>query len=309
MKIVFMGTPEFAIPALEALIGSKHQVLAVYTREPKPAGRGKQLLSSPVQTIAEEHSIQVFTPKNFKNPEEIEKLKALDADIIVVVAYGLILPKAVLEAFKFGALNIHPSKLPRWRGAAPIERCIMAGDEETAICIMQMDEGLDTGDVILEEPYMIPQNMTGRELAAVLAERGAKLLIETIEQIENGKAVRKRQSEEGLTYANKIFKDEEKIDWNMSAHLVNAKIRALSPKPGAYFIFRNEKIKIITAEYDLTPVDVPIGTVIDDHMTIACKEGVIKPTLVQREGRKMVYTEAFLRGFSVPMGSDLNCSG
>lgn len=300
-----MGTPEFALPALHALADSKHEVVAVYTREPKPAGRGKQILNSPVHELALKHNIQVYTPKTFKDPLEVEKLKSLNADIIVVVAYGLILTKAILEAFKYGALNIHPSKLPRWRGAAPIERCIMAGDTETSVCIMQMDEGLDTGDVIMEEPYIIPETMTGRELAATFSKIGAKLLLETIEKIENGTATHRKQSEEGVTYAKKIFKDEEQIDWNTSARLVNAKIRALSPKPGAYFLYRGEKIKIITAEYNSNPVDAPCGTVIDEHLTIACNEGVIKPTLVQREGRKMVYTEAFLRGFSVPIGTNL----
>ncbi len=305
MKIVFMGTPDFAIPAFEVLLNSGHQVLAAYTREAKPFGRGKKLTKSPVHILAEKHGIQAYTPKNFKNNQDVEDLKALDADIIVVVAYGLIIPPALLKAFKYGVINIHPSKLPRWRGAAPIQRCIMAGDKETAICIMQMDEGLDTGDIILEKSYPIPENITSNQLSHLLANQGANLLLEALEKIEDGTAEWKKQSDEGITYANKISKEEGEINWDLDARSVNCMIRGLSPRPGAYFVYNNERIKIITAEYDLKEVNYSPGTVIDGHLTIACGKGTIKPTLVQRRGREMVYTEAFLRGFSVHIGANI----
>lgn len=303
MKVVFMGTTEFSAHALESLIYSKHQVLAVYTREPKPMGRRKVLTKTPIHILAEEHNIEVHTPKSFKNPDELKKLKSFKADVIIVAAYGVLLPKTVLESAKYSAINIHPSKLPRWRGAAPIERSMMAGDTETAVCIMQMDEGLDTGDILLQQLFPIPDCITARQFALSLGHEGAKMLLTALDKIERGDITRTKQSDQGVTYAQKIFKEDGLIDWTLDARLVNCHIRALSPKPGAYFMYHGTKIKIISADYDLTEVSAEPGTIIDDKLTIACGQGVIKPTLVQRLGREMLYTEAFLRGFSVHIDS------
>jgi methionyl-tRNA formyltransferase len=305
MKIVFMGTPQFAVPALQKLLTSKHEIIGVYTREPKPAGRGQQVNKTPVHMLAEENNVKVYHPKTLRNADNIEELKALNADIIVVSAYGMILPKAVLEAFRFGAVNIHPSKLPRWRGASPIQRTIMAGDTETSICIMQMDEGLDTGDIILEKPYPVNEEITAKELMDYLATESGDLLLEALEQIEEGTVKLRKQSEEGVTYADKFTKEDELIDWKQDARAINCHIRTLSPKPGAYFMYKGEIIKIIVAEYSMESVKAAPGTVIDDKLTIACGSGVLKPKLLQRQGRKMIYTDAFLRGFAIHMGDML----
>jgi methionyl-tRNA formyltransferase len=212
----------------------------------------------------------------------------------------------VLEAFKYGAINIHPSKLPRWRGAAPIQRTIMAGDRETGVCIMQMDEGLDTGDVLTEETLAISEVITAGELTSLLAEVGAVQLRNVVDMIEAGIITHTKQSADEVTYANKITRDEEVINWNQSARMVNCQIRALSPRPGAYFKFNNELIKVIAAEYDINTTEGTPGIVLDDKLTIACSEGVIVPKLLQRQGRKMLYTDAFLRGFLIPKGSKLD---
>lgn len=302
-----MGTPSFAKPALQALIDSHHEILAVYTKPPKPSGRGQQQNLSAVHALAQEAGLTIETPANFKEFTECAKFAAYGADIAIVAAYGLLLPSPILTAFPLGCINIHPSKLPRWRGAAPIQRAIMAGDDTSATCIMKMDEGLDTGDVILMEEFSINPEMTAFELMDYCAHHGAQLLLKALEQIENGKAVYRKQSEEGVMYAKKITADEEKIDWNQSAIAVNCKIRALSPKPGAYFTYNGEIIKIIVAEYDESIMsDAAPATVLDEMLTIACGGGVLKPKLLQRQGRKMIYTDAFLRGFPIPKGEILN---
>ena len=294
-----MGTPAFAAPALDALINSKHEVVAVYTNPPRESGRGQRLNKSIIHMIAEENGLPVFTPLKLTAADAIAEFDAIDADIVVVAAYGKILRKPILEGKKHGCINIHPSKLPQWRGAAPLQRTIMSGDATSALCIMQMDEGMDTGDILLQEDFDIPESMTIKELHDYAAELGGAKLLDALDIIESGNA--KPLSQEGdVTYAEKLTAEDEVIDWSNSARDINCQIRALSPRPGAYFIYKRTKIKIITASYDLSinSGESP-GTVLDEHLTIQCGEGVLKPDLIQREGKKMVYIDAFLRGFKV----------
>lgn len=305
MKIAFMGTPSFAVPALRALISSQHDIRAVYSKPPKPAGRGHALLKSPIHQTAEEAGIEVFTPPSLKPEEEVSRLKELQPDIIVVAAYGLILRTEVLSIPKYGCINIHPSDLPRWRGAAPIQRTILAGDRKSAMCIMKMDEGLDTGDVIIRQPIDISDTITATEFHDEMANLGASLLLKALEQIENGSASYEKQSEKGVTYADKINNSDMKLNFNQDPFLVNCQVRAFSPKPGAYFTYMGEDIKVLAAEHTIESHNLKPGTISDKNLTIACKGGFLKPTLLQRPGRKMIYTEAFLRGFSIEQGSIL----
>lgn len=305
MKVIFMGTPHFAVPALKKLIESEHEVVAVYTKPPKEAGRGYQLQKSPIHELAELNNLKVYTPATFKLQENVDEFLAIDADIVVVAAYGLILRKVILEAKKHGCINIHPSKLPRWRGAAPIQHTILSGDKDTSVCIMQMDEGLDTGDIIAEKSFDIDFNMTAYQLHDKCAEIGGEMVLEVLESVQNGTIQPKMQSDVGVTYANKITKDDEKIDWSKSAFEINCKIRTLTPRPSAYFEYKGEKIKIIQADVIDKPSDASAGTVIDSEFTIATGNGFLRPTLLQREGRKMIYTDAFLRGFEIKIGDQL----
>ena len=306
MRVIFMGTPQFAVPALKKLLQTESlQVVAVYTKPPKQSGRGMNLVKSPVHLVAEEHNVSVITPESLRGEEVLSNLKKFAADIIVVAAYGLILPATILTAVPYGCINIHPSDLPRWRGAAPIQRTILAGDQQTALCIMQMDEGLDTGEVILRHKFDIPAGMTAAELENVMANLGAEKLIEALDLISKDQAVFEKQHTEGVTYAPKIDHTEAKIDWHKTAAEIIYQIRAFCPRPGAYFIYKNEVIKIIEAtivHLESAITNSP-GLVIDDKMTIACGVDAIRPTLLQRQGRKMIYTDAFLRGFAVQKNS------
>lgn len=305
LNIVFMGTPEFAVPALHGLIDSPHRVIAAYSQPPRPAGRGQKLRPSPVHQLAEAHDIPVYTPVNFKSAASVEELKALGADIAVVAAYGLLLPPAVLEAFPKGCINIHPSALPRWRGAAPIHRTVLAGDETTDICIMQMDAGLDTGDVLAREHLHLSANITTGQLHDMLAEQSVPLLLQTLNALELGEAVAIPQAEEGVTYAKKIDKQESRIDWTQSAEAIARQIRGLNPFPVASSTLNGEPIKILAAAWDETGHSVIAGTVIDDRFGIACGMGTLHPTLVQRPGKKPMAVEELLRGFSVTVGTVL----
>lgn len=305
LSIVFMGTPDFAVPALRGLIESGHRVVAAYSQPPRPAGRGQQLRPSPVQQLAEQHGIPVYTPLNFKSPESVEELHALKADIAVVAAYGLLLPKTVLEAFPKGCINIHPSALPRWRGAAPIHRTVLAGDATTDICIMQMDEGLDTGAVLSREPVPLPPRITTGELHDLLAEQSVPLLLETLAAIELGEAKPVPQGEHGVTYAVKIRKEEAQIDWTHSAEEIERKVRGLNPFPAAVATLNGEPIKILAADWSREGHSVIAGTVVDDAFSIACGFGTLHPTLVQRAGKKPMSTAEMLRGFPVAPGTRL----
>ena len=301
-----MGSPAFSAPTLSRLINSDYEIVAVYTKPPTNSGRGLRQNKSAIHSLAEKFSLNVLTPKKLKTPESIEQFKSLNPDIVIVAAYGLLIPKEFLELPKHGFINIHPSDLPRWRGAAPIHRTIMAGDEKTAICIMKMDEGLDTGDIILRKEILLDNEITSKELHDKCSELGGEMILDALNLFEKGQVSFVKQSGEGVTYADKIISEEELLNFSLSAFEVNNKIRALSPKPGAYFIYKNEVIKIVSAVVEKSNENYQAGTVIDNKLGIACKDSIIRPILLQRNGKKMIYTDAFLRGYDIPMGSKLS---
>ena len=300
MRVVFMGTPPFAVPTLLALVGAGHDVVAAYTQPPRPAGRGKQPQKSPVQLAAELHGIEVRHPASLKRAEEQAALAALDADIAVVAAYGLILPQAVLDAPRWGCLNVHASLLPRWRGAAPIQRAILAGDEETGVCIMQMEAGLDTGPVLTKQVVPI-ESKTAGELTIELAELGGRLLVELLDDLSAHPAI--SQSEAGITYAAKIDKAESRLDFGQPAFQVERQVRAFAPSPGAWFELEGERYRVLAAE--VVDASGESSTTLDNRLTIACGQGAIRPTLIQRAGRPAMATAAFLRGRTVSPGTSL----
>ena len=294
MKIIFMGTPDFAVPTLKALISSHHTISAVFTQAPKPKGRGLAETHSPVQEIAIEHSIPVYTPKTLRTAEALDLINNIDADIIVVVAYGFIIPKAILEAKQYGCLNIHPSALPRFRGAAPLQRTIIAGDKSTEVCIMQMDEGLDTGDIILAKKINIHPRITLKELHDNCALIGAELLLDVLDNFNT--LPRIKQTEEGLVYAHKLTKEEGIIDWNDGAFNIDCKVRGMNPWPGVFFEYKGTMVKVLETEYnDIAHGTIP-GTIMDDKLTIACGTGTISIKKLQKPGKKAISTDEFLRG-------------
>jgi methionyl-tRNA formyltransferase len=294
MRIVFMGTPAFAVPAFKALLQA-HEVVAAYTQPPRPAGRGQKERKSPVQLVAEKAGIPVFTPVKLTDEKPI-------ADIAVVAAYGLLLPEWFLKLFKYGCINIHPSALPRWRGAAPIQRTILAGDSETATCIMQMEKGLDTGPILKSEPLPVLPQMTSGQLHDLLAEKSVPLLLEVLQQIDS--LTPKVQLPNGVIYAKKIEKSEARIHWDKSAAEIDCLVRGLNPTPGAYFEYAGERVKIWEAVFN-TDGSGPGGVVLDDQLTIACGSGTIRPTLLQRAGGTKLSVDDFLRGFPLPKHSKL----
>ncbi len=300
MRIAFMGTPDFAVPTLEALVQARHDVAAVYCQPPRPAGRGKGLRPSPVQRAAEAAGIEVRTPPSLRDAEAQRAFAALDLDVAVVAAYGLILPVPILEAPRFGCLNVHGSLLPRWRGAAPIQRAILAGDEKTGITIMQMERGLDTGPMLAVRKTEIDRK-TACVLTSELAEMGAELMIEVLSKLQELHKI--PQPEAGITYAAKIEKQEAKLDFTRSAVDVERQVRAFNPVPGAYIEYEGERIKVHRAE--IKGLAGPPGIVLDDQLTIACAEGSIRPALVQRSGRAAMSAEDLLRGFPIPPGTRL----
>ncbi len=297
MKIIFMGTPEFALPTLEAL-HKNHQVIAVYTQAPKPAGRGQAESLSPIHKLANSLNIPVYTPKTLRKAEAQQEFAALGADCAVVIAYGLILPKEVLEATPYGCINIHPSLLPKFRGAAPMQRTLLAGDSETAMCIMQMDEGIDTGDILLMEEVSLNNEITYLELSNDMSELGAEMLLKVLSNIDN--IIPQKQSEIGACYANKINKEEAELNWNDSAENLMRKVRVFNPWPGTFFSYKNEKIKVLAAKYDSTHHGHKSGTIIDDKLLIiACARGSFQPLILQRPGKKPTATADFLRGYKI----------
>jgi methionyl-tRNA formyltransferase len=303
LRIVFMGTPAFAAVALKALVDAGHDVIAVYSQPPRPGGRrGLELQKLPVHALAEELGIAVRTPVSLKNADEAAAFAALQADVAVVAAYGLILPKAVLDAPRYGCLNIHASLLPRWRGAAPIQRAIMAGDARTGVTIMQMEAGLDTGPMLLKEELPIAADLNAGALHDALAETGAGLIVQALDQLPGLTPV--PQPVEGVTYAAKITKEECRIDWRRSAAELDRHIRGLSPAPAAFSEINGERLTILAA--DLTPGSGAPGTVIDDRLTVACGEGALRPTLVKRAGKRAMSAEEMLRGFAVPKGTQFS---
>lgn len=299
-RLIFMGTPEFAVPALTKLINSNHQVTAVFTQKPKAKGRGLNEVKSPVHQLADEYQIPVYTPLTLRNEEAVNLINNIDADIIVVVAYGFIIPQNILDAKKYGCLNIHPSSLPRHRGAAPLQRTIMEGDEASSVCIMKMDAGLDTGDILMREDFDLPERITLKDLHDKCANLGAKLLIKTLANIDD--IVPTPQSNENITYAHKLIKEEGKIDWQLSAYSIDCKIRGMNPWTSVYFSYNGKTIKILEAEYTNTAHDFLPGTVINNKLEIACGKGVLVIKKLQQEGKRALNTEEFLRGMNIPAG-------
>ncbi|ABV74624.1 methionyl-tRNA formyltransferase [Rickettsia akari str. Hartford] len=291
-----MGTPEFAVPALKKLI-MHHEVKVVFTQQPKAKGRGLDLVKSPIHQLAFEHQIPVYTPSTLRNDDIVNLINKINADIIVVIAYGFILPKAILEDKKYGCLNIHPSDLPRHRGAAPLQRTIIEGDRKSSVCIMRMDTGIDTGDILMKEDFYLERRTTLEELHNKCANLGAALLIRTLANIDN--IVPIKQSSEGVTYANKLTKEEGKINWHESAYKIDCKIRGMNPWPGAYFSYNDKVIKILEAEYLNTNHHVTAGTVISDKLEIACGSGILQVKKLQQESKKALNVEEFLRGTNI----------
>lgn len=307
MRIIFMGTPDFAVPTLRAVLDAGHEVVAVYTQPPRAAGRGMALRKSPVHDYAAQAGLTVLTPERLKSSEEQQRFRAFNADAAVVVAYGLILPPPILAGTRYGALNIHASLLPRWRGAAPINRAIMAGDGETGVSIMRVDDGLDTGPVCLTERLPIGPEMTAGELHDALAAKGAHLMVEAFAALERGRLDCKPQPSEGVTYAEKIDPAETRIDWSLPAREVHNHIRGLSPHPGAWFeVELNGKVERVRAlRATLAPAEAPPGIVLDDRLTIACGDGAVRLTQVQRAGKRPMSAEDFLRGVQLAPGTAL----
>ena len=307
MRIIFMGTPDFAVSSLRAIREAGHEVVAVYTQPPRQAGRGLTLRKSPVQQAAEQAGLSVRTPARLNSAEEQERLLALDADAAVVVTYGIILPKPILDATRHGAFNLHASLLPRWRGAAPINRAIMAGDRESGVSIMRLDEGLDTGPVCLEARVAIGRVMTAGELHDALATSGATLMVHVLSALERGQLDCRPQAENGVTYAEKIEPGETRIDWSRPSPELHDMIRGLSPYPGAWFEIelngRTERVRALRST--LAEISGAPGTVLDDHLTIACGEGAVRLTEVQRAGRKTMTADEFLRGVPLRAGVTL----
>lgn len=301
-----MGTPDFAVPTLDALIDAGHEVAAVYTQPPRPGGRrGKQLTPSPVHRRAEAAGIEVRTPERLRGAEELERFAALELDAAVVAAYGLILPEPILRAPRHGCLNVHASLLPRWRGAAPIVRAILAGDEVTGVCIMQMEKGLDTGPVYARRETEIGLKSAG-QLTAELAGMGGALMVEVLERIDG--IAPEPQPEEGVTYAHKIDKAEARLDFSRSAEEVERQVRAFSPAPGAWFGYGNERVKVLAARtfrFGSQGDGAEPGQVVDNPLVIACGSRLILPTIVQRAGKGPMMIEEMLRGFPIPRGAIL----
>lgn len=300
MRIIFMGTPDFAVPILQALVDAGHDVVAAYSQPPRRAGRGKALTPSPVHRLAESLGIEVRTPERLRDPAVQADFAALDADVAVVAAYGLLLPQVVLDAPRLGCLNVHGSLLPRWRGAAPIQRAILAGDAETGVGIMQMAAGMDTGPVRLEGRTPIAAKTAGK-LAEELSAMGARLMLEVLADPDAYPPV--EQASEGVTHAAKIDKSEARLRFDGSATDAERQVRAFNPAPGAFFELKGERIRVLAAEV-VDGSDAP-GTVVDDALTIACAGGALRPILVQRAGRGAMTPGELLRGFAIPAGTRL----
>jgi len=297
MRIIFMGTPDFAVPTLTEIVAAGHEVVAVYTRAPKPAGRGQAERKSPVHVAADGFGLPVMTPRSLRSEAEQIAFSAFDADVAVVVAYGLILPKPILEAPRLGCLNLHGSLLPRWRGAAPIQRAVMAGDRRTGVMVMQMDEGLDTGPVALVDEMPIGPDMTAGEVHDAMMRVGADLMGRALAALERGSLTFTPQAEEGVTYAHKIDKAEARIDWTRPAAEVHNLIRGLSPFPGAWFelMLNGQSVRIKALRSTLATGDGAPGTLLGE-LTVACGTGAVRLVTVQREGKGPMDAASFLRG-------------
>ncbi len=302
LRLAFMGTPDFAVPTLAELIAQGHDITCVYSQPPRPKGRGMALEKGAVHQFAESAHLPVRTPLSLKGAQEQAEFAALDLDAAIVVAYGLLLPKAILDAPRLGCFNLHGSLLPRWRGAAPIQRAVMAGDAETGVMVMRMDEGLDTGPVLMAERVKVDRKTSG-ELTSELSRLGADLMVRALGALERGAVTPQPQAADGVTYAKKILKDEARIDWTKSAAEIDGLVRGLSPFPGAFTEAGGERLKILVAE-PASGSGKP-GEVIGDDLTIACGEGALKLLKVQRAGKSAMTAAELLKGFALPRGTQL----
>lgn len=309
MKIVFMGTSDFAVPTLEKLLSStNHEIVAVYTKEPSVSGRGNKLQISPIHDFANKNNLQVFTPKKLRDPLIQNEFQDLNPDIAIVISYGIILPLEILNIPKFGCFNVHPSKLPLYRGSAPLQRSIMNGEKESAVCIIKMDAGVDSGDIVNQEDFTIFDNENYQDISKKTAEIGAHLIIKTLSQICD-KSVKLHQQDEKLaTFAKKIEKNECLIDWNRNCEEIFNIIRGLNGNLEAYFNYNNEKIKILECTFfkDENIDKKLIGTIFDKDLSIVCRDGLIKPLKLQKQGKNPLKIHEFLNGFKVEIGK--NCA-
>lgn len=305
LRIIFMGTPDFAVPTLQALHAAGHNIVAVYTREPQRAGRGMELQPSPVERVARKLDLPVFTPRTLKTGEACTQFASHGADVAVVVAYGMILPRAILEAVPLGCFNLHASLLPRWRGAAPINRAVMAGDAQTGIMVMKMDEGLDTGDIAMSARLDIGPEMNAQDVHDALAPLGAELMVAAMDKLARGALSCVPQPQEGVSYARKLDKNETRIDWNLPAREVLNHCRGLSPFPGAWFEFAHSgspvRVKVLRC-VEAVGQGAP-GEVLDDRLTVACAQGAVRILQLQRAGKHAMQADEFLRGMPLPAGA------
>lgn len=307
LRLAFMGTPAFAVPTLQALRAAGHEIAAVYSQPPRPAGRGQKEQPSAVHQAALAAGLPVRTPKSLRDPEQQAAFAALVLDAAVVVAYGLILPPAILWAPRLGCFNLHASLLPRWRGAAPIQRAIWARDSQTGLAVMAMSEGLDEGPIVLEETVPLAERETAGSLHDRLAQLGGPLVVDGLALVASGRITPRPQEEDGVTYARKIDKEEARIDWTAGAEAIDAQVRALNPSPGAFTEWQGGRLKILMVE----PLDgletdgVPPGTLLDDRLTVACGDGAVRLLELQAAGRAALPAELFLRGARLPAGSRL----
>jgi len=302
-KIVFMGTPEFSVPTLKLLLKSEHRILAVYSQPPTKAHRGQKISSSSIENFAKKKALNMRTPLTLDSDEEYDFMKNLKPDIVVVIAYGKIIPKRFLNLAKYGFINVHASLLPKWRGAAPIQRSIMSLDSETGISVMKIVEELDAGPVMYQAKIAINENTDTQTLTQVLSQLGAKALLDSISKIENGKAKFKEQNHNQATYAKKISKAEGKIEWNESAKKVLAKINGLNPNPGAWFEYKNERYKVWKAE--IVNKSGKIGTILNDQLIVSCKDQAVQILEIQKEGKSRQTTEQFLLGNKINQGENI----
>jgi methionyl-tRNA formyltransferase len=307
LRLVFMGTPDFAVPTLSEIVGRGHEVVAVYTRAPKPAGRGMEMTPTPVEREALRFGLTVHSPKTLRTPEAEELFRQHGADAAVVVAYGLILPKPILDAVPLGCFNLHASLLPRWRGAAPINRAVMAGDADTGVMVMRMEEGLDTGPVAMAERLAIPPDATAGDLHDRLARLGADLMVRALGALERGTLMVTPQPEQGVTYAAKILKDEARIDWSKPAQQVHDHIRGLSPFPGAWFevAVDGKPVRVKVLRTTMAEGHGAPGELVDDGLTVACGEGAMRILELQRAGKQAMKADEFLRGTPLKRGARL----
>jgi methionyl-tRNA formyltransferase len=303
-RIAFLGTPDFAIPSLEALHKAGHDIVAVYTQPPRPKGRGHHLQKSPVHLLAETYAIPVFTPQTLKDPVEQQRFSSLQLDFAIVVAYGLILPAAILSAPRWGCVNVHASLLPRWRGAAPIQRAILAGDKETGVTIMLLDEGLDTGPMLARHTLPLTPTTTAAHLYTQLAHLGAEQLCPTLEDFALGKYQPIPQPAEGATFALKLTHEEGQLNWQHSAETLERAVRALNPWPGTWFDHQGTRIKVREAQY-VPDITAQPGTLIDDQLTIACQVDALRLVKLQRPGGQVLSSKDFLNGYPLPKGTRL----